>query len=169
MLALLPEPRFELAFAVLLHSLPKETVPTICRRLKLSNEEIDRITWLVAHQSALHQAPTMSLASLKRLLSHADRDDLLQFTRAELLAVEGDLHPVLFCEEFLARTPAEILDPPPLATGNDLIRLGLKPGPRFKELLDTLRDAQLNLEVSTQAEALALVRQLQGIAADGTS
>jgi poly(A) polymerase len=141
--------------------LPAETVHGICRRLKLSNEEADRVTWLIAHQAVLHEAPTMSLAALKRLLSHPDRDDLLQFARAELLAAERDLHPVLFCEEFLARTPAEKLNPPPLITGNDLIHLGLRPGPRFKELLETIRDAQLNLEIATHDEALALARRLQ--------
>jgi poly(A) polymerase len=169
MLSLLPAPRFELAFAVLLHALPGPTVHAICRRLKLSNDETDRITWLVASQRALCEAATMSLARLKRLLSHPDRDDLLQLTRVALLAAEADLHPVLFCEEFLVRTPPEVVNPPPLIGGNDLIRLGLKPGPRFKALLETIRDAQLNLDIRTPAEALALAQQLHGEQGDGTS
>ncbi|HUQ70749.1 MAG TPA: CCA tRNA nucleotidyltransferase [Planctomycetaceae bacterium] len=169
MLSLLPVPSFELAFAVLLHSLPVATVHEICRRLKLSNDETDRITWLVGQQRALGDAATMSLARLKRLLSHSYRDDLLQLTRAALLAAEADLYPVLFCEEFLARTPAEELNPPPLITGNDLIHIGLCPGPRFKELLDTIRDAQLNREIATHDEALALARRLHGGPVGGTS
>ncbi|MDZ4685900.1 MAG: CCA tRNA nucleotidyltransferase [Planctomycetaceae bacterium] len=169
MLSLLPAPAFELAFAVLLHMLPAATVHAICRRLKLSNDESNRITWLVGQQNALREAATMSLARVKRLLSHPDRDDLLQLARAALLAAEADLHPMLFCEEFLARTPAAELNPPPLITGDDLIHLGLRPGPRFKELLDTIRDAQLNREIATNDEALALARRLHGDPVDGTS
>ncbi len=161
MLALLESPSFPLAFAMLLHALPVETVRDIGRRLRLSNEEIDRTAWLVALQDALRAAPKMTLAQLKRLLSHPHRDELLALLRTKLLAEEADLHPVLFCEEFLAATPPEVLNPPPLISGNDLIRQGLKPGPTFKLLLEQIRDAQLNGEITTAAEALALARRLQ--------
>lgn len=169
MLSLLAEPSFELAFATLLHALRPEAVHAIGRRLRLSNDEIDRVTWLVGHQQALADAPAMPLARLKRLLSHRGRDELLHLARVALLAADLDLHPVLFCEEFLARTTPEELNPPPLLTGNDLIQLGLRPGPRFKQLLDAVRDAQLNLEITTHDEAVALVRRLHGDGADGTS
>ena len=50
-------------------------------------------------------------------------------------------------------------DPPPLITGEDLIALGLKPGPHFKEILDTVRDAQLDGDVHTKQEAMELARR----------
>jgi len=37
-----------------------------------------------------------------------------------------------------------------------LKQLGLKPGPDFKTLLDTIRDAQLNDQITTRDQALAL-------------
>ncbi len=161
MLSLLDTPSFPLAFATLLHTLPPTTVHDIGRRLRLSNEEIERTTRLVTHQDALRAAPAMTLAPLKRQLAHPQAYELLTLLRVKLLAEETDLHPVLFCEEFLAATPPEVLDPPPLISGNDLIRQGLKPGPRFKLLLDEIRDSQLNGEVTTAGEALALARRLQ--------
>lgn len=167
-LGLLQDPGFELALAALVHRMPSVEVEALCRRLKLSNDELDRVVWLVAHQDDLQRAPEMLLSQIKRLLSHRYRDDLLRLAHAKLLADDADLHPVLFTEEFLARTPAAVLDPPPLISGNDLIQSGLRPGPRFKELLETVRDAQLNLEVATRGEALALVRRLQAESADGT-
>jgi len=167
LLALLREPSFELAFAALLLPLSSKTVMTICRRLKLSNDETDRITWLVEQQHALDQAATLSLAPLKRLLAHRYRDDLLKLTHARLLAADADLHPVLFVEEFLLQTPPEVLNPPPLISGDDLVALGYRPGPRFREWLETVRDAQLNLEIVSRDEALALVRQLQAVEPDG--
>jgi len=51
-----------------------------------------------------------------------------------------------------------VLDPPPLITGNDLIALGLKPGPRFKKLIDETRDAQLNGDLTTRDAALAWLK-----------
>ena len=46
--------------------------------------------------------------------------------------------------------------------GEDLIRLGVKPGPRLGRVLETLREARLDGLVSTREEEEALVRQLQG-------
>ncbi len=162
MLHLLTEPRFELALAALLHDLPAEpTVQTICQRLKLSNDEKDRIGWLVAHQDELLEASEFSPAQLKRTLSHPYADDLLTLLHVKLLAENADLHPVMFCRDFLTKTPPELLNPPLLVAGHDLIRLGMKPGPQFKVLLDQIRDAQLNGEIETREAALALAQTLQ--------
>ena len=160
-LRLLHEPSFELAFAVLL--LGVANVEVICRRLKLSNDELEKTAWLVRQQEALRDADQFSLAKLKRLLAHPFRDDLLALTRAMLLAQQADLHQVLFCERFLETTPPEILDPPPLVTGNDLIELGLRPSPRFKQLLEEVRDQQLNGELTDRTAALKWVQaQMSG-------
>ena len=160
-LRLLQEPSFELAFAVLL--LGVSNVEVICRRLKLSNDELERTAWLVRQQEALREADKLSLAKLKRLLAHPFRDDLLALTRATLLAEQGDLHQVLFCERFVETTAPEILNPPPLVTGNDLIELGLQPGPRFKQFLDEVRDMQLNGELTDHNAALDWVNaQMNG-------
>ena len=159
MLSLLEVPSFELAFSTLLHSLPaKPTVHDICRRLRLSNDETDRIVWLVAHQDDLADAPSQALARLKRTLAHPYRDDLIALLRVKRLAHAADLRPVLFCDEYLARTPPSVIDPPPLITGDDLKSLGLKPGPEFKTLLDAIRDAQLNGEIAAHEQALDLAR-----------
>ncbi len=159
MLSLLEAPSFELAFAALLHSLPSKPVAhDLCRRLKLSNDETDRIVWLVAHQDDLTEAPSLSLARLKRTLAHPYRDDLLSLLRVRRLAAGHDMRPVLFVSEYLARTPQAEINPPPLITGDDLKLLGLQPGPRFKTLLDDIRDAQLNGDIKTCEEARTLVQ-----------
>ena len=160
-LSLLSEPTFELALSALLGTLPATpTVNAICRRLRLSNDETERIVWLVAHRDELRDASQMSAAQLKRLFAHPGAAELLSLLRATLLAEEAELHPVLFCEEFLARTPAAELNPPPLLTGDDLIALGWQPGPRFREVLETVRDAQLNGEIATREAAISLARRV---------
>jgi hypothetical protein len=67
---------------------------------------------------------------------------------------------VEFCEECLRDWPREMIDPPPLINGDDLRDMGLLPGPRFKELLDTVRAAQLNETLRTREQAVELVRTL---------
>ncbi len=149
--------RFEIGLAVLFRFL--KVVEPVCRRqLRLSNEEVHKTLWLIEHQEAMRNADRLSLAQLKRLLAHPFRDDLLAFMRACLLAKHADLQPVLFCEHFLETIPPEVLNPPPLVTGSDLIAFGLQPGPRFKQLLDKLRDAQLNGDLSNREEALMRIK-----------
>ncbi|HKV85690.1 MAG TPA: hypothetical protein VJN88_14145, partial [Ktedonobacterales bacterium] len=51
------------------------------------------------------------------------------------------------------------LIPPPLLTGGDLIQeLGAQPGPAIRRLLERVREAQIEGDVATHAEALALAR-----------
>ena len=44
---------------------------------------------------------------------------------------------------------------PPLLTGQDLIDMGLRPGPLFSEILTAAFDAQLGGEIATGDEARA--------------
>jgi tRNA nucleotidyltransferase/poly(A) polymerase len=58
--------------------------------------------------------------------------------------------------EELAKQP-EII--PPLVTGDDLIRLGLKPGPPLGQLLAEIREKQLADELKSKDEAETWARQ----------
>jgi poly(A) polymerase len=171
-LRLLEEPRFELAAAALLASVPEIGVSLslgqkeprvargVCKRLRLSNQETDSIEWLLTHLSDVFASATKSLAQLKRMLAHPDARDLLALARADRLAAESDLSGVMHCEELLQRTPPERLDPLPFVTGDDLIARGLRPGKRIREILDTIREAQLNEELTDKEEAFRLADQL---------
>ncbi|MEW6263248.1 MAG: CBS domain-containing protein [Thermodesulfobacteriota bacterium] len=47
----------------------------------------------------------------------------------------------------------------PALTGDDLIKLGLAPGPRFKKILTALLEARLNGEISSRKEEVEFVRR----------
>jgi poly(A) polymerase len=51
----------------------------------------------------------------------------------------------------------EPLIPPPLVTGHDLISMGWKPGPLFKEVLDAVQTRQLEGTLSSREDALAWI------------
>ncbi len=57
---------------------------------------------------------------------------------------------------------AEGLAPAPLVTGDDLIALGLRPGPSFRAVLDALYDRQLRGELPHREAALAAARSMTG-------
>jgi poly(A) polymerase len=108
----------------------------------------------------LSDAPTMRASKLKLILVHPGIRELLALHRADALASGKSLEHVEFCERILRDTPPEELNPAPLVTGEDLIVLGLTPGPLFKRLLDAVREAQLEGRVRTKEEALKLVEEL---------
>ena len=149
---------FETALAALLQKIsPAKHVRQVCRRLKLANKESGAICWLAENVTALMSATELELSRLKRLLAKPLAGDLIELIDAR---AEGtDLADAAFCREYLATTPPEEVDPPPLLTGDDLIQSGFQPGPQFKPLLDAIRDAQLNGEIGSFDEAMSVARR----------
>jgi poly(A) polymerase len=65
-----------------------------------------------------------------------------------------------FVQAKAAEFAAEPLIPPPLVTGRDLIDLGLKPGPEFRDFLEAIETEQLEGRLDDRDSALRLLRQL---------
>jgi poly(A) polymerase len=180
-LKLLPrDASFPLAFAALLHDVGKPATKTIhkgkfafhnheqvgrdiaadlSRRLKLSNAERERVTWLVEFHQYLADAKRLRESKLKRILSMPGIDELLALHRADALASYGEAPHVDYCEYYLENQPAGPINPPPLLTGHDLTRLGLTPGPHFSTILDQAREAQLEGLLNSKREALEWVER----------
>jgi poly(A) polymerase len=62
-----------------------------------------------------------------------------------------------FVAEKLQSTPPDEIRPEPLVSGDDLINLGHSPGPRFKEILAAVEDAQLEGKIRSRGEAVEFV------------
>jgi poly(A) polymerase len=181
-----PEPRpvaFPLAFGALLHDIGKRRTfgrtpekftfhghehvgkriaSDICLRLKLANVERLRVELLVEKHQYLCDAPVMRASKLKQILVHPGIGELLALHRADSLAAGKPTAHVEFCERILRETPPEELNPPPLVNGDEVMaRFSLKPGPLIKELLDAVREAQLEWTIRTKADAFELVKRLR--------
>jgi tRNA nucleotidyltransferase (CCA-adding enzyme) len=121
----------------------------VLRRLKASNAEVDHAVHLIAHHSAFPD-PDASDAELRqwlRVVGRAWVRDLfrLRFADARARGGAGKQR----CEaalRLLRRVRRVLAADPPLEIGDlaiggaDLRRLGLRPGPRFGEILRTLVD-----------------------------
>ncbi|MFY9805438.1 MAG: CCA tRNA nucleotidyltransferase [Candidatus Acidiferrales bacterium] len=126
----------------------------ICRRLRFSNADTEQIAALVANHLRFKDVPQMKPATLKRFARLERFDEHLELHRLDCLSSHRNLEMYEFMRRFLDETPPEEVHPPRLLTGDDLISLGLKPGPRFKEILETAEDAQLDGIIATHEEAL---------------
>ncbi|MGH9746253.1 MAG: CCA tRNA nucleotidyltransferase [Candidatus Acidiferrales bacterium] len=138
----------------------------ICRRLRFSNNDTEQIAALVANHLRFKDAMRMKLSTLKRFVRLDRFEEHLELHRLDCSSSHRNLDAYNFVRQFIAETPAELVQPPRLVTGEDLIELGYHPGPRFKEILAAIEDAQLNGTIHSREEALALVRTSFSAATD---
>jgi len=173
-LELLRRPSAALALGTLLHDVGKpptfsvsdrirfdghvevgaQMAEAICRRLRLSNEETERIVELERHHLRFIHMHQMRKSTLTRFLRLPNFADHLELHRVDCLSSHGNLDSYRFCLEKLKELRAQPPPPAPLINGEDLIEMGYQPGPIFKEILDSVEDLQLEDTIRTKAEAL---------------
>jgi len=176
MLEHLRQPSRTLAWAALLHDVGKPPTFRVADRirfdrhaevgvamarkrlgqLKASNEEIEQITSLVANHMRFKDVRQMRVSTLKRFLRLPHFEEHLELHRLDCLASNRYTEAYEFVQQQRENMGEEELRPPRLLTGNDLIRAGYRPGPRFGPVLEAVETAQLEGEISTPAEALKL-------------
>jgi len=130
----------------------------ICRRFRFSNGETRQILALIENHMRFADAPRMKASTLKRFFRLPDFDEHLALHRMDVMAAHRNLEIYDFVRERRAEMTEETVRPRPLVTGRELIAAGYVPGPRFKEMLTAVEDAQLEGAVSTPEEALRFVR-----------
>jgi poly(A) polymerase len=135
-----------------------EMARAILERLRYSKDETERVEELVRQHMCFMSVAQMRPSTLKRFLRQPHFDEHLALHRLDCLASHGDLSSYDFCLRELSKQSTETLRPPPLITGNDLIALGLKPGPRFKAILREVEDKQLEGTLADREAALRHVR-----------
>ena len=180
MLEALKKPSVTLAWGVLLHDVGKpptfriadrirfdghveageEIAKNILARLRFSIAETESIVALIAQHMKFKDAPRMKASTLKRVLRQPNFDEHLELHRADCLSSHGSLENYEFVKQHLKSLPVEVLTPPRLVNGDDLIALGFQPGPRFRTVLLAVEDAQLEGRVQTPEDALELARRL---------
>ncbi|MDX9992586.1 MAG: HD domain-containing protein [Anaerolineales bacterium] len=155
---------------------------TILRRaiaLRLSNDEMDRVKAVVAHHMRIHaytdslrRGQSLSRRTIYRFFREAGPAgvDIVLHSLADLRATyeHGLPQEVWAAELDICRalleayweTPEQVVRPPQLLNGNDLIHeLGLTPGRQIGQLLEAIRESQVEGQITSRAEALDFARR----------
>jgi tRNA nucleotidyltransferase/poly(A) polymerase len=133
----------------------------ILTRLRFSNEEIDKVVEAIRNHMVFKDTPNMRPAKLRRFMGRQNFPLELELHRVDCLGSHGDLQTYDLLVDKQREFENEPIIPPPLLTGRDLIALGLKPGPRFGEILEAVQTAQLDGEIKDRAGALKLLQTLE--------
>jgi poly(A) polymerase len=136
----------------------EQITAAILDRLRFSREEIRIILELVRGHMLFINVRKMRPNRLKRFLRQPEFALHLQLHRLDCLGSHGLLDSYDFCLRKLDEYSEEDLRPPPLLRGADLIKMGYRPGPVFKEILRVVEDAQLGGDIVTSEDACRFVR-----------
>jgi poly(A) polymerase len=128
-------------------------------RLRRSRAVQERVAYLVKNHLKLTMAPRMRASTLKRMLTEEGFDELLELSRMDALASSSYLGHYHFCRRAMAQMTPIQMRPRRFLSGNDLIGMGFKPGPAFKNILKEVEDLQLDGEIANREAAIEYVRQ----------
>jgi hypothetical protein len=137
-------------------------------RLRFSNNLKNRVLHLVQnHMRVLNLSGESKESALKRLVNHMADDTplLVLHTLADMEASRGILsiqkddvvedHCLRILTLFQEK---DIVHPPPLITGHDVMALGYASGPKVGQILNLIRQKQVEGEIRNREEALELLR-----------
>ena len=144
----------------------------IMERLRFSNLMQDKILYLIKnHMRILNLSRETKETALRRLVNQIGDETpllvLLSLADKEasrgILSVQNDevveKHCLRILELFKEK---DIVHPPPLITGNDVMALGYSSGPRVGQILSFIRQKQVEGEIKSREEALGVLRERFG-------
>ena len=135
---------------------------SIMERLRFSRAEIDAVVEMVRQHMVFKDVPRMRVAKLKRFMARPTFEEELELHRVDC----ASSHRMMDNYEFLLQKREEFANepiiPPPLVRGDDLIALGMKPGPKFGEILEAVETKQLEGGLKDRQEALDWVKREYG-------
>jgi tRNA nucleotidyltransferase/poly(A) polymerase len=136
-----------------------EMTEAIMQRLRFSRAEIDATVEAVRQHMVFKDVPNMRVAKLKRFMARPNFADELELHRVDCASSHGMLDNYEFLQRKQTEFANEPIIPPPLVRGDDLIAMGMPPGPRFREILDAVETQQLEGELSDRDAALAWIKK----------
>ncbi|MBI4358959.1 MAG: CCA tRNA nucleotidyltransferase [Candidatus Omnitrophica bacterium] len=135
-----------------------EMTRNIMTRLRFSNREITEVVSCVENHMKFANVREMRLGKLKQFVARDNFPTELELHRIDCLASHGQLDLFEFLKGKVKVFKEEELKPRRFLTGDDLIALGIKPGPVMKEILEEAYTLQLEGKMESHAQALDWAR-----------
>ncbi len=132
---------------------------SIMERLRFSRAEIDAVAEMVRQHMVFKDVPKMRVAKLKRFMARPTFEEELELHRVDCASSHGMMDNYEFLLQKREEFANEPIIPPPLVRGDDLIALGMKPGPKFGEILEAVETRQLEGGFKDRQQALDWVKR----------
>ncbi|GAA5494734.1 CCA-adding enzyme [Rubritalea halochordaticola] len=131
----------------------------ILHRLKYPNDTIEAVSAMVDNHMNFMHVQQMKKSKLKRFMARPNYQDEMELHRVDCASSNGFTENYEFLRQKEEEFDNEPLIPEPLVKGKDLIDMGFKPGPRFKEILEAIQTEQLEGSLTSREQGLAYVRE----------
>ena len=148
-----------LACVALVSSDSKQVLRQTSKDWKLSSEETRQATSAVLHHTTLIDAAELPWSKVQPVLVNRDREIVFSVASAVAIAKDHDQAGLDKVREALQWSP-DLLNPPPLITGDDLRDRGIPAGPMYRIVLQEVRDRQLNRQIETADQAWETVKHI---------
>ncbi len=139
------------------------------KRLRFSNALREKILSLIeSHMRILNLSAGVRESALKRLVHRMGEDTplLVLHTLADKEASQGKLSIQIegdfenYCLQILELFQQDqVVHPPSLIRGEDVMALGYSPGPKIRKILNFVRQKQIDGEIKSREEALKVLKE----------
>jgi poly(A) polymerase len=136
-----------------------KSVHAMRQALRISNSESDEMMETLDNLRPLLQGDSPSVAARKRFLAKP-AGELSQLLLRALASIGIEKDRIESVLAGLLEFSNSDVAPTPLLTGDDLVAAGFAPGPKFKQILDAVYDAQLEDRVTSREAALEMARRI---------
>ncbi len=136
-----------------------EMARDIMKRLRFSNAEIEAVSECVLNHMKFIHVKQMRPGKLKQFMSRQTFADELELHRLDCVSCHGMLDNYNFLTEKLKNFTKDEIKPKPIINGDDLIALGVKPGPEMKPILEEAFILQLEGKFEDREAALKWLKE----------
>lgn len=138
-----------------------EIAKTILKRLRFPKKIIDRVTWLISHHMMVVPLLEMNDGARRKWFLKEGFPELLEVYRADASGIIPlDLSAYHDIKKLYKHEIAELkLMPQNLISGDEIMELlNLQPGKQVGDILEDLRQKQLNGDLKTKEQAIAYLK-----------
>jgi poly(A) polymerase len=132
----------------------------ILRRLRYPNEVIEQVKFMVGRHMMFMHVQQMRTAKVRRFMGAPTFEKEMELHRVDCASSNGFTDNYEFLRAKEGEFANQPIMPPPWVTGHDLIKRGMKPGPRFREILEEIQTEQLEGRLSDREAALELLERI---------
>lgn len=166
-----PHPKYGLRATFYGHvDLGAKIADKICRRLKFSNKEREKVVFLVKEHLRHKDIMKMKIARQRKWAQHPWFPDLLLVWKADgeasYLGEKGkvDLSLYQYAKKLYEEEMKRPKPPKPLVNGFDVMKaLNIPSGPKVGQILKAVEEAQLEGKIKNKKEALSFIKNLKNV------